>query len=630
MHYALSSMLTFAHPALLWLAPLALVPVILHLLSRISPRSLRFPATRFLRNSPMPLQGRRHWQDILLMIIRTALLTILVLLMARPSWTNPPEETHHEQEGIAAILDTSPSICACIEGLRAEASALSKDTYFISGLGQALTPDSWTLGNALPNMSNTMLEASKYLSRFPAGGRSLHIFSDFQSSNWSDELPPMPEGTEIILHTNPSKVTSNWALTEVRCEQVGDSQLRILATCRNWSEEAATRELSLELDGKTTRQELSLAPNSSAAAAFLVPLPQDSRGRISVTPGDDFPFDDSRLFWARPEPPHPILTIFSGEDEKLSKELEFFVVPALTSEPNDAPQRYTTIPLDITGLPYAELSEQAAIFLLGAADRLDDEGAEKLRSYVQDGGVLFHVPGASPLVGWRTLQKAGLAPRGTATHEKRPTGIGAIKAGDSLLGLFPDKAPSDLHLFHIENHLKVPSSDASDTTMLSTMEGTPALIHRAIGKGQVFLFTFGFDSKSSDFPLAKSFLPLLRELLGKALGNRSEILSVFCGNPPPIVKNLDGSEVQNPPDTANPGLAIWGNHLLEITIPPQESIPTYRSTEEIARALKDRSASITQQNAGNSRPLSAQCAWLLVALALIEAMLAGSAKDKEA
>ena len=614
-------MLTFLHPAFLWFAPLALVPVILHLLSRIAPLSLRFPTTRFLHNSPMPLQGRRRWQDILLMLVRTALIAVIVLLIAQPCWKNPPTSLMPEKEGCIAILDVSPSMYACVDELRDETTKLPADTTFITTENQPTSPNDWIIGFTAPGPSKALENAAKYLEAFPRSARTLHIFSDLQSSNWSEEMPNMPEGTNIIVHTNADKVMTNWSVVSTRCEYIGDNKLRILATCRNWSENAETRTVELSLDGKAYRRKLSLAPNSSAPALFIVPIPSDSHAEISILPEDKFPFDDTKAFWASPPPPHPVLAVFSSEDEKITEELEFFTIPALLSEPDDAPQRYTANTLDISGLPYAELSSQSVVFLLGAADRLGDDAAEILHEYVAEGGVLISVPGASPLAGWRFLQKTGLAPRGTATLEKQPTGIGALKPSDELHTLFPEKNPSDLHLFNIKKHIRISAIDDSDNVLLKTIEGDPALIRRYVGKGQILLFTFGLDTLSSDFPLTKSFLPLLRELLSQALDSRTEIISIVCGDSIPELKTLDGTAEQFPLDTSEPGLDKWANRLVEINVPLQESTIRYRKPDEITRALSENSTTQFVKADDNIRPLSAFCAAALVVLLLLESLM---------
>ena len=110
--------------------PLAAVPVALHLLSRLAPPSLRFPAVRFLRSSPMPLQGRRRWQDVLLMGLRTLLVAVAVLLAAAPRWQELPQVLGASEKGVAAVLDSSASMAACAGEFQEELQALPRNVRF--------------------------------------------------------------------------------------------------------------------------------------------------------------------------------------------------------------------------------------------------------------------------------------------------------------------------------------------------------------------------------------------------------------------------------------------------------------------------------------------------------------------
>ena len=74
-----------AHPALLWGLSVVAVPVLIHWLLRPAPRRLRFPALGLMRG--VLTTGRRASQlrNVLLMVLRTALLAVLVLCLATPT-----------------------------------------------------------------------------------------------------------------------------------------------------------------------------------------------------------------------------------------------------------------------------------------------------------------------------------------------------------------------------------------------------------------------------------------------------------------------------------------------------------------------------------------------------------------
>src|SRR5262245_56767526 len=78
------SRMSFVFPALLATTVLAGIPVLLHLILRQKPKSLQFPAFRFLVARHQTNQRKlqiRHW---LLLALRVLLIAGLILAIARP------------------------------------------------------------------------------------------------------------------------------------------------------------------------------------------------------------------------------------------------------------------------------------------------------------------------------------------------------------------------------------------------------------------------------------------------------------------------------------------------------------------------------------------------------------------
>lgn len=80
---------SFDHPALLWGLPLAAVPLVIHLISRLRHRVVRWAAMEFL------LAGQRHartrvlLRQLLLLALRTSVVLGVVLALAAPRWRRP-------------------------------------------------------------------------------------------------------------------------------------------------------------------------------------------------------------------------------------------------------------------------------------------------------------------------------------------------------------------------------------------------------------------------------------------------------------------------------------------------------------------------------------------------------------
>src|SRR5438128_3425369 len=76
--------MTFLHPALLWLVPLAAIPVLLHLLTLHRLKTVELSTFRFLFDSYVQQRRRMQFLEALLAMLRTLFLLFLVLMVCRP------------------------------------------------------------------------------------------------------------------------------------------------------------------------------------------------------------------------------------------------------------------------------------------------------------------------------------------------------------------------------------------------------------------------------------------------------------------------------------------------------------------------------------------------------------------
>lgn len=122
-------MIGFAAPWVLLGLVAAGIPVLLHLFARREPPTVVFPATRYLAETARAHHRRLTFQHWLLLLIRTLLITALVLAAAGPSWPRGGVATH-VPAALTVILDNSLSSGAVsggtpvIEAHRAAARAI--------------------------------------------------------------------------------------------------------------------------------------------------------------------------------------------------------------------------------------------------------------------------------------------------------------------------------------------------------------------------------------------------------------------------------------------------------------------------------------------------------------------------
>src|SRR5947208_15789910 len=76
--------MTFLHPALLYLLPLAAIPILLHLLTLHRLKTVELSTFRFLFDSYVQQRRRLQFLEALLAMLRTLFLLLLVLVVCRP------------------------------------------------------------------------------------------------------------------------------------------------------------------------------------------------------------------------------------------------------------------------------------------------------------------------------------------------------------------------------------------------------------------------------------------------------------------------------------------------------------------------------------------------------------------
>lgn len=598
-------MFSFQAPILLWLLPLAAVPLLLHLLSRQLPPRLAFPTTRFLLKSPRPQHGHRRWQDWLLMLCRMALIALLCFALAGPRWSPPVDHptTIPQPPALAILLDASASMLPHADQARTVTAKLLAEhpgweiaIFTFDHSSNLLSKDSldtWQPGYAEGHPVTALRQAGQWLAQHANSTEShLAIVSDFQHSNWNTELPGIPPKTQLELHeVSNSQPPDNAAITSVQSVPVGENQLRMRIGWRNWGDKPQHRTLNIFLGAKHISQEVELPPHAEGATAVVTEWsPAENHASAILEPADSFPADDRYCFWAQRNPAVPVLLLLpdNSSDGPLADELEFFLQRALTAERPGVPGHFTVQSLGASSLTLVDLRNFALVILAGCVERLTPDATPPLREYLSTGGNAVFLPGCAPVAAWRYLHENGFITVGEQGLSRQSTGLGEVPAKTLLAHLFPATAPSDLHLFTIRQILRIPLPP-TDTILLQTLDGLPALIqHDAEGGGTLFAFTFAFHHEVTDFPLTQSFLPIVREICSDATQSHSETIRLLCGEPFPSLTALDGTSLRPEllEDTALPGLARLGSHPVEINVSPLESQPNRADLEELRRILQ--------------------------------------------
>jgi hypothetical protein len=108
--------MTFVSIAFLAAALAGVIPVVLHMISRRQAKHLPFSTLRFLRISAEKTRRRRRIHDLLLMLLRMAVLILIAIGLAEPTVTSLGSFWGSGASAVAIIVDNSASMGVIDEG----------------------------------------------------------------------------------------------------------------------------------------------------------------------------------------------------------------------------------------------------------------------------------------------------------------------------------------------------------------------------------------------------------------------------------------------------------------------------------------------------------------------------------
>ncbi len=412
-------------------AALAVVPLILHLMMRQTPKHVIFPALRLLRDRQKQSKKRLRVKNWLLLLARMALFMLMALALARPRITTESSVAGDDVDAaIALVFDTSLSMQYTERGndrlkdakIRAGEilkKATDRSEIFVINSADPARPASVTPALALKQIealdfrdANRPLNASVIqgiaaVSASPLPRRDVYVLTDLARSAWDTSSTTVSEAINKANATKDKKVSCYvLRLTPKEVRDVGivsaepasqfatqGDRLEIKSVIRSWGPKT-TRVAELWIDGQPKeKRPIELAENAEVEVSFLTPATLAAglhQGDIRLSGGDDnMSFDDKRFFSFVVQPAYRVLII-----SDLSIDADF-VKNVLEPDPRDLREGETQfckvtrmLANDFSRMPNkSSLREYSAIFLLNVA-RLTDSDWGALTSYVRDGGGL--------------------------------------------------------------------------------------------------------------------------------------------------------------------------------------------------------------------------------------------------
>jgi hypothetical protein len=510
------------------------IPVLLHLTQRERKQVVYFPSLMFVRQIPYKSVRRRKIQNWLLLAVRMAALTLVILAFARP-WLQAGDAAVPIGSGareVVVLLDNSYSMAYADHWERARAAAYAeinrlnpsdRGTLVLFSSGADIvtrsSPEraklSAAVATAKPGSGPTryapaLKVAGSILSESQLPRREVILISDFQRNGWRGvEGARLPEGSLLT----PVPVTG--ATDRPNVSVTGVSLNR--STFSNQERVAVTAGLSNRSERKLDNQTVTLAVNGIPVGSKPVTIESGAATTVSFDPftinarnmratvkiaDDALNADNTFNFVVSPSEPVRLVVIDRG-----SAGANLYLTRALAI--GEQP-RFETVTRQPETVSDEDLRKSAVVLLNDVP--VSTPLARRLARYLDQGGGLLVVAG--PRAAWPAEVDALPASLGNPVDRSRGDAarVGAIEYGHSVFEPFRAPRSGDFTSVRIYGYRNV--SAAKDARVLARFDaGSPAVVERRVGSGRALLWASTLDTSWSDAPLRPIFLPFVHRVV---------------------------------------------------------------------------------------------------------------------
>lgn len=307
-----------------------------------------------------------------------------------------------------------------------------------------------------------------------------------------------------------------------------------------------------------------------------LPMPLDSVVAVKLD-GDREDFDNLNHF-VQPEKADMEVLYFGSRSEEVRDDLFYYLnlLPLST--------RSREVSCRSANANELKLADAKQNPLVVVSQAFDQSTAESLRRYIESGGtVLVVLDGVGVLdgvidgAGEATLLES-LNQLGEMKLDSNPTQsldanedagtasvdvyamFSSIDYQHSLFASFSDPQFSDFSKIKFWSHENVGGLDEDLSVVATFDDGSPAIIEKIIGKGQLLVMTFGWQPSRSQLALSTKFLPLMDSMVNPA-SESQEGMSISVGDVIPFPPSSDAT-ISQPDGSTVPYRETSGTELM--------------------------------------------------------------------
>ena len=556
----------FLVPWMLFGALTAGIPVALHLLRKSKPTVVRWAPMEFLRKSLKETSKKIRLRDLILLLIRMAILILAALALARPSTlslfgSGPVDavilidnsQSMSTLEGQTSRLDMALTSAKQLlgnlpTGSKARIISLTDHTVELSYNN---SNESDAIASALLQIKPTDRSSNFYqgfanaidlLKTSSFSQRKIFFFSDMQRPGWQNEsssfktlVQNMPSSISIHMIRHGSDVDSNIQILDFQ-----PTAGIILANQRQtWGLTVRNRGIKPATGIKTT---LGLASDFDTAESAVIEkldageersitidllIPEDGHQIVKAVAGNDrFSRDNQKEKIVLARKKLQVLIVGAKSEIDTNRDNTFFLYHALRSGSSDSSN--SGIEVKVTsgrGATPDTLDETDIVFMvdpmLAGSDSVSDGFMEKLETWVSMGNTLVYFAGSNyAAVSDSNIKNAG---KFLPTTNPTPNLVPSTIATENFppVGWFNRFRSAPLNLINQSEFRKRVTFETSKDYQTSALgyfsDNQPLAEMKQLRAGFITLLPWVPDLSYSDLPLRPSFVPFIQTLLSRIL-----------------------------------------------------------------------------------------------------------------
>jgi len=586
--------LSFLHPLIALGALGIAAPIIIHFFFRRRAKTLDFPPMRFVLLSYKKVARKLMVQEYILLATRCLIALLLALAIAVPVYSKLVSGIKRGERPVAAVfvIDTSLSMTRSDGGDSLLDSAKKKAAQWASGLtendragvidgvrlsGSGLVSDTGPIEEEIAAMGPTygkarLMEsislASSWMEGLSEMDRMVVVFTDLQRASWGGSRPSGEMPAVYVVDVADEIAPRNISVSGVRIEWKSlarEEAAEVSAGIKNHGEEDAGRILvRVGSEGSVLTQGFVELPSGEGVRkSFVLTEAPGGPATVAVEADDGMPGDNSAWFHLRGGGDVSALVVDGDPGASyLASETYFLdraLDPKLYARSRVRPASATPDELDDI------LLSDYQVLVLANVGRISPKVAEKIKTFVSEGGGLFLSLGTNVDADTYNTVFGGLLPRelrgvkvsyaGAAgssdireMHLESPT----VSADPHpILSIFGGPGQGDLGLAGFWKYFLMQQEAASETrVVLRLTDGVPIMVEGDYGKGRVVVLASSVDRAWSDLCIHPVFLPLMQQtiqyLAGALLSKDEGGLVVGRILELPVASSVTGAKVLCP------------------------------------------------------------------------------------